>query len=140
MLVELFIPEGYRSYNPMVPKYLHNRPPLFIKHCLKSKFNADEYQERGVVCQDDQRGVFHVRSSTEYDKHHVVLFDVPSCACEAWDRSHYPCKHFYAVFKFYEEWGFEKLPASYQNSPFPTLDPEMNRSNHDKVIYRYIFV
>ena len=53
MLVERYIPEcfqeyqamnmllsgRYRRYNPMVPIYLHNRPPHFVKHCMKSKFS-----------------------------------------------------------------------------------------------------
>ena len=142
MLVETFIPESYktyqnmnmklsgqyRSYNAMVPKYLHNRPPLFIKHCLKSQFSAEEYRDKDIVCQDIQQGVFRVRSSTTHSKHHTIQCQVPSCTCESWERSHFPCKHFYAVFNFYAEWSFEKLPSLYRNSAFVTLDSEMVKS------------
>lgn len=139
MLVESFIPESYtsyrnmnmklsdkyRSYNAMIPKCLHNRPPIFIKHCLKSQFAAEEFRDRDIVCQDAQQGIFQVRSSSEYDKHHTILFYIPSCTCESWQRSHYPCKHFNAVFNYYEEWSFQSLPSAYRNSPFLTLDSEI---------------
>ena len=144
MLVESFVPdsymsyckmnmrqsEEYRSYNAMVPEYLHNRPPSFIKHCLKSQFAAEEFRDKDIVCEDSRKGIFRVRSSTEKGKHHTILLYVPSCTCESWQRSHYPCKHIYAVFNYYDEWCFENLPLAYRNSPFLTLDPEIVQVKH----------
>ena len=41
-----------------------------------------------------------------------------------WQKSQYPCKHFFAVFKGYREWDFNVLPEDYKTSVFITLDTE----------------
>ena len=46
----------------------------------------------------------------------------PSCQCQSWHKTHFPCKHFSAVFKFFKEWDFNSLLDSYRNSVFITLD------------------
>lgn len=37
-------------------------------------------------------------------------------------RNHLPCKHFFAIFRHYPEWGWKKLPQHYTNSSMLTLD------------------
>ena len=136
MLVEKFIPEahqtylqanallssGYRRYNRMVPQYLHNRPPHFIKQCLKAKFSAGDLNDKDVICTNLKKGVFSVRSSTDNTKFHTVNFEGPSCTCEIWHKFHFPCKHFFGIFNSFEEFGFMRLPEEYRNSVFLTLD------------------
>lgn len=39
-----------------------------------------------------------------------------------WQKSQYPCKNFFAVFKAYHEWDFNALPEDYKTSVFITLD------------------
>ena len=39
-----------------------------------------------------------------------------------WQRCHWPCKHFIAIFKHNPQWGWEKLSPSYQNSPHFRID------------------
>lgn len=46
----------------------------------------------------------------------------PSCQCKAWQRSRLLCKHFFAIFKYFPQWKWEKLPQTYWESPFLTLD------------------
>lgn len=46
----------------------------------------------------------------------------PSCECQFWVGNHLPCKHFFAIFRHYPEWGWEKLPQHYTNSSMLTLD------------------
>ena len=46
----------------------------------------------------------------------------PSCECEAWQRRCLPCKHFFAIFKHFPEWNWEKLPQNYRDSPYQALD------------------
>ena len=48
--------------------------------------------------------------------------EIPSCTCEAWLKTYFPCKHFFAVFNAYEEWDFPRLPYTYLNNVFITLD------------------
>ena len=66
LLVELFIPDAYQHYvdtdtnlkqsslyskfNDATPPYLHNRPAHFIRHCMRSRFNAGEFRESDVHC------------------------------------------------------------------------------------------
>ena len=36
----LMFSTAYPRYNQNVPKFLHDRPPQFVKHCFKSRFAA----------------------------------------------------------------------------------------------------
>ena len=49
----------------------------------------------------------------------------PLCTCKEWESSHLPCKHMFAVFRHNPDWGFDKLPDTYRNSPFFSLDEEI---------------
>ena len=136
ILVESFIPDSYQHYleNNLkfssaygryistVPLYLHNRPPKFVKHCLRSRFQAGEYQDGDVLPVNFQKGECHVKSSSKSNQKHLVQLTIPTCTCEAWQKSQYPCKHFFAVFAAYQEWDFSSLPEEYKNSVFITLD------------------
>ncbi|XP_028402994.1 uncharacterized protein LOC114525772 [Dendronephthya gigantea] len=48
--------------------------------------------------------------------------DSPSCDCYDWERQRLPCIHFFAIFRNYPSWSFEKLPKSYTESQFLTVD------------------
>jgi hypothetical protein len=82
------------------------------------------------VIMDDVNGMFKVRSQDDSTKLYTVLFGSdssdpaipPSCDCFDWERHRLPCKHFFAIFKNYPSWSFEKLPTSYTDSPFLTVD------------------
>ena len=50
---------------------------------------------------------------------------MPNCECSDWERNRLPCKHFFAVFTHFENWGFQQLPVHYKESPFLTLDHEI---------------
>ena len=86
----------YRSYSEQVPEYLHRWPPALIEHCLnrlqkaKSKFIADSF----ITC-DVVNGLFTITG--ESSTHHIDFgmgSDRPSCICEDWSKTHFPCKHF----------------------------------------------
>lgn len=136
MIVESFVPDSYqhyldtnlqlsssyRQYNRNIPDYLHNRPIHFAKHCLNNKFAAAEYEERDVKCVNFEKGEFLVRSCSSSNKLFAVKMSEPSCQCDSWRKTQFPCKHFFAVFEFFEEWDFNSLPHAYRNSVFITLD------------------
>lgn len=136
ILVESFVPDSYqqyldtnlklsscyRRYSSMVPDYLHNRPAQFVKHCLKSQFDSGSYRENDIKCVNIEKGEFLVRSESQQNRYFKVQFDQPSCQCDNWCKTQYPCKHFYAIFHFYDDWTFSKLPVSYRNSVFLNLD------------------
>ena len=135
MIVESFVPDSYQHYLDTnlqvsssyrqyrnVPDYLHNRAMHFVKHCLKANFAASEFKECDVTCVSFEKGEFLARSSRNSNWLYAVNFLEPSCQCQSWHKTHFPCKHFSAVFKFFEEWGFNSLLDSCRNSVFITLD------------------
>ncbi|XP_028417363.1 uncharacterized protein LOC114541761, partial [Dendronephthya gigantea] len=112
---------SYRKYNAIVHDYLQNRPPNFVKHCLKNKFAAQEIQEKDITCLNDQQGKFLVKSSNK-KLSYLVKFSFSSCTCESWRQSTFPCKHFFAIFNFFSKWQFSSLSLAYRESVFITLD------------------
>ena len=48
---------------------------------------------------------------------------LPSCTCcKNFQRTKWPCKHFFWVFKYFPEWSFDRLPVQDVTSPFIMLD------------------
>ena len=92
---------------------------------MKSRFEAGEYRQGDVHCIDLDRGVFKIRSSRDNMVINSVQLQTPSCTCEAWRKTNFPCKNFYAVFNTFDEWDFSRLPESYRNNVFITLDPDV---------------
>ena len=139
LLVESFIPDSYqqykdanfkrsrsyRAYNDDIPESLRNRQSHFIKNCMKSRFAAGEFRQSDIHCIDLDKGTFTVRSSRDSMVIYSVQLQTPSCTCEAWRKTNFPCKHFYAVFNIFDEWKFCRLPDSYRNNVFITLDPDV---------------
>ena len=111
----------YRGYSPDIPAYLHDRPHPFIKQCMSKIHLAEEFTLEQVI-QKNGSSKFQVKSSTEKNTWHTVNFDSPSCSCKSWQHNHLPCKHFFAVFRNYPEWGWQKLHLAYTCSPTLTLD------------------
>lgn len=135
MIVKSFVPDSYQHYidtNLQVsssyrqyrnlPDYLHNRAMHFVKHCLKANFPASEFKECDVTCVSFEKGEFLARSSCNSNWLYAVNFSEPSCQCQSWHKTHFPCKHFSVVFKFFQDWGFNSLLDSCRNSAFITLD------------------
>ena len=80
-----------------------------------------------ITVVDDVYGKFKVRSQDDSSKFYTLSFgsvsgDPPSCDCYDWERHRLPCKHFFAIFKNYPLWSFQKLPKSYTESQFLTVD------------------
>ena len=115
---------SYRTYNDFVPHYLHGRPRQVIIHCLERKSSSRKYDQSDIVSQDTIAGVFTIKGSS--NKLHTVNFGTttgePSCTCPDWIQWRIPCKHFFAVFKFFEQWGWESLPEQYTSQPHISSD------------------
>ena len=107
----------YRSYNPtVVPTYLQGRPKQTILHCLHRQALSNKISQSDVTQMNP--GKFEVKSNKGKQ---TVDFggesSEPTCSCKDWLTYYLPCKHFFAVFRHYPEWGWEKLPTSYLYSP-----------------------
>ena len=114
LLVESFLTDAYHTYllknfqmsdtycshNSFVPKYLHNRPRSVIIHCLERKKKSIKF--------------------TSEDVRAIAI--KPSCTCKDWCQWNLPCKHFFAIFRCFENWGWEALPQAYLDGPYLSLD------------------
>jgi hypothetical protein len=134
--------ESYRQYNSMMPEYLWNRPRNFIKHCMSNITEVEEIPASSVVCVNQDMGVFAVqgsKSTCQYTVNFAPTIGVtPSCECLPWMKSRLLCKHFFAVFRHFLNWGFDKLSRAYTKQPHITLDEEVisistgnNRTTND---------
>ena len=114
---------NYRPYKDFVPNYLHDRPRSVIKHCLERKSNGQKYAKEDVSCIDNTNGTFQIKGtgnthSIDFGKHSLE----PSCTCKDWLKWKIPCKHFFAIFKFYPRWNWYALPSSYLSSEYLSSD------------------
>ena len=140
LITESFLPETYqkylflnykqssqyRSYKSFVPEFLHGRPRSVIIHCLERRSRSLKYTTEDVCLVSDDEGTFTVKGSNS--NHHCLSFGTnstdttPSCTCRDWVQWHIPCKHFWAVFRFYPAWSWARFPESYQTSAYLSTD------------------
>jgi len=115
----------YRQYRDQIPPYLHGQPPAFIKHCLHRQQKANrKFNANSVVSSDDVNGFFTVCGQSGTNRH--VDFGkssgTPSCTCGDWSKTHFPCKHFFAIFIHKSPWNFNSLPKCYLENPYLSTD------------------
>ena len=110
---------NYRTYNDFVPSYLHGRSRQVILHCLERKSNSRKYDTTDIVSHDDATGIFCIQGSSSklYTVDFGTLANEPSCSCPDWLKWRIPCKHFFAIFRLFEKWGWESLPDQYKREP-----------------------
>ena len=139
LIVETFLPDTYQkylfmnykqspqyqSYQSFIPDFLQGRPRSVIIHSLERWSKSLKYTQEDVSTVDED-GAFTVKGS--HDKAHTVSFGsksddpTPSCTCRDWVEWHIPCKHFWAIFRFYPDWNWERLPDSYKASAYLSSD------------------
>ena len=115
----------YHPYSDDVPVYLHEKPKPVID-TARHKIRLTEEIPASDVKTTGSSGEFRVKSQDADKCWYLVSFgnkiDKPFCECLSWLRNHFPCKHFFAIFSHFPEWGWEKLPQHYRNFPLLTLD------------------
>ncbi|XP_062583252.1 uncharacterized protein LOC134245018 [Saccostrea cucullata] len=138
-LVTKFLPDSYRSYlnNNIqcleycrkyadgVPTFLHNKPRMFVEHCLKRipphiqnipPSNIEELGERKYA-------VHSVESGKIYSV--VITSTQPACTCVDYSIHHLPCKHMLAIFSCVPDCSWNDLPEAYKNNPHFNLDEDI---------------
>lgn len=116
-----------RMYKEYVPVYLHNRLREVILHSLDRKASFTRFTEDDIQVLDSEKGVFEVTSSKQ-----KVYFTAPSCSCPDWTEYHYPCKHFFAIFRYHcPRWSWNALPQEYLSTPRLSLDTQALHSYFD---------
>ena len=140
LLIETFLPSlrkkylfanfeqstGNRKYKDYVPSYLQNRPRVVILHCLDRKASSARFTVDDIIVTDNEKGSFEVYNAKK--NAYAVDFSVPSCSCPDWTEHHYPCKHFFAIFRFHSKWNWEALPQEYVSTPRMSLDTQALQS------------
>ena len=102
-----------------------------MDHCLERLCSSADIEKRCIQVTDEERGLFKVKSqdpNTQSFWYSLTFGDtatMPHCECADWEKNRLPCKHFLAVFRLFKDWGFEKLPTPYRESPFLTLDNDV---------------
>ena len=118
---------AYRQYNSHLPRWLHNRPRQFITHCCQRLTHAQSITKEDISQEGD--GQFLVKSQSDnkisYHVHFGDCSNMPSCTCPDWQRHHWPCKHFVAIYKHFPEWGWEAMSPYYSSSPYFQIDPNV---------------
>ena len=100
-------------------------PKQTILHCLHRLASSNKFSHQDVTHVAPNSGKFTVKDNKG---NQIVEFGDQSggtkCTCKDWLTYHLPCKHFFAVFRHFPEWGWEKLPVSdsYVTLPYLSLD------------------
>jgi hypothetical protein len=95
-----------------------------ILHCLSRTQKAANFSKESIKQMANEHGTFIVHSPS--GKQHKVQFrtekNTPQCTCKDWIRWHIPCKHFFAVFTHFPEWGWASLPKVYLENEYLSTD------------------
>ena len=117
---------AYRQYNSHLPKRLHNQPRQFITHCCQHLTHAQSITKEDISQEGD--GQFLVKSQSDnkisYQVHFGDCSNMPSCTCPDWQRHHWPCKHYVAIYKHFPEWGWEAKKINVSLLQFKPLFPD----------------
>ena len=116
----------YRKYKTDLPKWLHNKPKYFTKHCIEKINLAKDIKQENVKYVKSTDGQYLLVKTWTIGKCYKVNLGnentFPRCKCDAWKRSLLPCKHMVSIFEYFPEFGSESLPLTYKTSPYFNLD------------------
>lgn len=90
---------------------------------------AEEYELKDVA-KSACDSIFHVKSSTAGVLYTTDL-NIPCCTCQDFMRHKLPCKHFFAIFRFFSEWSFARLPKEYTEGPLLSLHRDIPAAPSD---------
>lgn len=115
---------NYRKYSTDVPLFLHNRPRLFVEHCMKrwGKVEIDSIKQ--------------TKNGFLVDPYNIDM-DVPECSCPDFIKTGWPCKHLLAVFQFFPSYGWEFLPQEYTTLPVFNLDDGECQVQQESTVHQH---
>jgi len=123
--------DEYRKYNSDLPVFLHNRPRDFVHHVSARWTSAQDIPACNIVQVDECN--FRVTSVDSRSMYNLSFgsnsnLSMPYCECYDWNKFHWPCKHFCAIFQHVTTHGWNSLAADYRDSPFFCLDSDLIHS------------
>jgi len=118
--------EAYRTYALDLPAFLRNRPRDFVVHMMHKLDNAADITSDNITTIDNR--TLQVRSADSLRSYEVFFGNdqsMPHCQCFDWKKTHWPCKHFCAVFIHCEKYGWDELCSNYRCSPYFVIDSDV---------------
>ena len=113
----------YRTYNPaVVPHFLQGCPKATILHCLHRQAKSNAFKEGDIRNLEDEGRFEEEGKATTHTVDFGISVGEPACACKDWAQNRIPCKHFFGVFRFCPQWGWERLSETYLQSSYLSLD------------------
>ena len=101
--------------------YLQER---VIIHCLDRKVNSAKFDISDVIEANTELGRFTISGSMGhlYKLNFGNVGMPPECSCPDFTEWNIPCKHFFAIFRLFPQWRWNKLPDHYLNGPYMSSD------------------
>lgn len=121
---------SYQKYSKDIPQFLHHRPQDLVKQCLEKMTLAAIIDTSEITNKGGGKFALMSFSGNQKERYELAFGDtlsMPKCSCIDWNRTGYPCKHFFAVFNKYLAWSWNDLSKLYTESLFLNLDLEIVR-------------
>ena len=81
-----------------------------------------------------ENSIFKIKAgSTEASESDTWTANVPdgNCTCLAFQTSHIPCKHMFAIFHYHSAWKWSNRPKSLTQAPHMSLDIQCTSRDYD---------
>lgn len=111
--------KAYRKPRYDIPFYLEELPHRVQSLCLLNIEKGRSIPKSFLP--EVSKGEFKVTTQTGENKWTVNICE-GVCTCPAFQSTHIPCKHFFALFHHYPSWSWQDLPPSLTKSSHMTLD------------------
>jgi hypothetical protein len=116
----------FKKYSKDVPTFLVGKPKRFVLHCLKRLPSPKLIEDVEKV------GDSFVIKSSSGEINVNFTSHLPSCTCEDWKKSHWPCKHLLAIFEKYPEYNWQSLSTEYRALPWFNADETVFEIDQDQ--------
>lgn len=114
-----------RRYHNEIPEFLHNKPKMFIEHCLQRlPPNVNTIPSTNF---SRENGIMNVESVDSNNTYIIEVGAEPKCSCKDWLNTHLPCKHLLGMFIVVEGCSWDDMPKSYTSCPHFNLDPHLKQ-------------
>ena len=74
----------------------------------------------------NDKGEFSIKSQSHQTSSYRVFFgdedNIPFCTCPDWRKTILPCKHYLAIFQYFQKWTWNSLSKNYRESPLFNID------------------
>ena len=114
----------YRSPRYPIPDYLIERPHSVQGICLLN-IERGKSIPVGHITNLPENGAYKIKKgSSEASEDDTWTVNIPegNCTCPAFQTSHIPCKHMFAIFHHHSTWKWSDLPQSLTEAPHMSLD------------------